>query len=61
MIRAERSVTYRISHIADRYEVSTAEGRLLGEYLSLDSAEWAVRHHLVPVPTEDARRSVPGE
>lgn len=50
MIRAESSVAYHISPIADRYQVSTPEGRVLAEYLSLDSAEWAVRHHLTPVP-----------
>ncbi|MFB7981885.1 hypothetical protein ACWF95_07435 [Streptomyces vinaceus] len=56
MIPTERSGNYRIRGIADRYEVCTAEGRVLAEYLSLDSAEWAVRHHLAPVPTEAAQR-----
>ncbi|MFF0220298.1 hypothetical protein [Streptomyces vinaceus] len=59
MIRAASAVTYRINRIADRYEVRTAEGRVLAEYLSLDSAEWAVRHRLAPVSTESVRHFVP--
>ncbi|MFI8260708.1 MULTISPECIES: hypothetical protein [unclassified Streptomyces] len=61
MIRTERSQGYRIRGIADRYEVCTPEGRVLAEYLSLDSAEWAVRHHLAPIPTEAVQRPGSGE
>ncbi|MFD7085879.1 MULTISPECIES: hypothetical protein [unclassified Streptomyces] len=61
MIGTERSETYRIRGIADRYEVCTPGGRVLAEYLSLDSAEWAVRHHLAPIPVEAVRLPGPGE
>ncbi|MFF4322839.1 hypothetical protein [Streptomyces sp. NPDC001568] len=50
MIRSENSAQYQIHPMADRYEVRTREGRVRGEYLSLDAAQWAVRHHFTPVP-----------
>ncbi|MFF3019456.1 hypothetical protein [Streptomyces sp. NPDC057939] len=53
MIRTESSAQYQIHPMADRYEVRTREGRVRGEYLSLDAAEWAVRHHFTPVPASD--------
>ena len=50
MIRTENSAQCQIHPMADRHEVRTREGRVRGEYLSLDAAEWAVRHHFTPVP-----------
>ncbi|MFE6911429.1 hypothetical protein [Streptomyces erythrochromogenes] len=50
MIRTESPAQYQIHQMADRYEVRTREGRIRGEYLSLDAAEWAVGHGFAPVP-----------
>ncbi|MEV7584617.1 hypothetical protein ACIRUY_31630 [Streptomyces erythrochromogenes] len=50
MIRTESPAQYQIHQMADRYEVRTREGRIRGEYLSLDAAEWAVDHSFAPVP-----------
>ncbi|WP_185922060.1 hypothetical protein [Streptomyces sp. WAC06614] len=51
MSPTEASPEYLINQIADRYEVRTADGDHLAEYLTLAAAEWAVRHQLTPVPT----------
>ncbi|MFE7099917.1 hypothetical protein [Streptomyces erythrochromogenes] len=56
MIRTEGPAQYQIHQMADRYEVRTREGRIRGEYLSLDAAEWAVRHRFAPVPAADGLR-----
>ncbi|MER7735562.1 hypothetical protein ABTX80_32200 [Streptomyces erythrochromogenes] len=59
MIRTESPAQYQIHQMADRYEVRTREGRIRGEYLSLDAAEWAVGHSFAPVPAANGLGGAP--